>query len=690
MKAKLLALVSLASLFVLNGCNGIGDKDTLLARINDEKVFQEDYTLLLKNGGPLQTFKNKYLYDQLYSKAALVSRALSEYPELDQEWQSYFADLDPRVLTMVFQRYYASECLTYSDAELRKFYDLNRSLFPADSTGEFLMARADVANRYYASMNKDLFSAFIKDTMKMENPSAEDSLRALKTFADRRRMELQKEFFENVLEKAQISVQEVPAVDPKVYYERHKDQFMTVPGYELYHVQGDSSELTSLITDSISLDQFKQVAATKSKNAETAKDSGYVGHVKKGYVIPHGIGQVVNLAATLEGKNPGFVTPVLRSADKTFHVFYLASIDQSRLKPFDRVDAGIANGIKSGAYFDVDSSVVLITKAGAPVFKESDMIRFNEKFFRRAINGPMHQRIVSMIAENMAFAEMAKKAKLNHSWEYRALKRSSRMDYICTRYMEKKLGGENIPEDSLKALYDRVGSPIHQGYSYEQAKSDLRKVAAFPKNIYEHEYFMCYRIIYAGKTYDESVPFIYDKRSAEVNKLMQERYAAEAYSEADVHLYSTTETEYKPQMLYNVLIPKADSLYQAGNRSAAYYEYRKVMYAYPDVDSLFEKVAYEMAVAQGENDEFADAEGEYYAFYTMWPNSPNAEKAMFSRGFILNENLKWNSLAQEVLESFLQKYPNSELKESAQWLVDNIKSGGKLADDLMKKIESEE
>ena len=49
MKAKLLTLVSLASLFILNGCNGIGDKDTLLARIDGEKVYQEDYALLLKN-----------------------------------------------------------------------------------------------------------------------------------------------------------------------------------------------------------------------------------------------------------------------------------------------------------------------------------------------------------------------------------------------------------------------------------------------------------------------------------------------------------------------------------------------------------------------------------------------------------------------------------------------------------------
>jgi TolA-binding protein len=56
----------------------------------------------------------------------------------------------------------------------------------------------------------------------------------------------------------------------------------------------------------------------------------------------------------------------------------------------------------------------------------------------------------------------------------------------------------------------------------------------------------------------------------------------------------------------------------------------------------------------------------------------------------LNENLKRNDDARQVLEEFLQKYPNSELRESAQWLLDNIKSNGKLADELMKKIEAEE
>ena len=691
MKAKLLALVSLASLFFLNGCNGIGDKDTLLARIDKEKVYQEDYTLLMKNGETYHVSKGQFLYDMLYSKAALVTRALAEYPELADEWEKHYADLESRVLMMVYQRYYVMECMMYSDAELRQFYDANRNLFPADSTGEFLMARGDVASYYYVSKNQEQFDAYVKDTLKLENPSEEELLKQKKNYADMHRRALRQEMSENVLEKAHIGLQEVTAVDAKAYYNKHKDEFMTVPGYELYHVQGDSAKLANLFAETPTLEQFKAAAYTNSSNQKTAKDSGYVGHVKQNYALPYGIGMVNDLSGALEGKEPGFVTPVIRANDmKNFHRFYLAAVDPAKLKTYDRVGAGIEAGVKAGTYFDVDSSTVLITVAGKPVFTEADLLRFNDAYFHRALSQQIHQRMVQMIAETFAYAELAKEAKLNHSWEYRALYRFNRLEFLSSRYIDKKLFGKDIPEDSLKDFYDRVGKYVHPGYTYEQAKDLLHKMALFPENMYKHDYYMCYRVFYAGKTYEQSMGEIYNKLVGEYTGTKTGRFAAEAYEKADVHLYDTGIAEFKPYKTADKLMARADSLYQAGKKSDAYYAYRDVMYGYAEDDSLFERVAYEMAQIQGENEEYMDAEGEYYAFYTMWPNSVNAEKAMFSRGFMLNENLGWNDKALGVLEEFLQKYPNSELKESAQWLIDNIKSNGKLADDLMKKIEAEE
>jgi outer membrane protein assembly factor BamD (BamD/ComL family) len=171
---------------------------------------------------------------------------------------------------------------------------------------------------------------------------------------------------------------------------------------------------------------------------------------------------------------------------------------------------------------------------------------------------------------------------------------------------------------------------------------------------------------------------------------MKQRWMDEAYASATRHIYDTSVEEHVCEYDPQKLMAKADSLRNAGNRSSAYNTYRKVMNAYATDDSLFEKVAYEMAQVQNENEEYNDAEAEYYAFYTMWPNSPNAEKALFTRGFILDENINNDSLALTLFDEFLKRYPQSELKESVDWLAENIRSGGKLADDLVKKIEAEE
>jgi len=52
----------------------------------------------------------------------------------------------------------------------------------------------------------------------------------------------------------------------------------------------------------------------------------------------------------------------------------------------------------------------------------------------------------------------------------------------------------------------------------------------------------------------------------------------------------------------------------------------------------------------------------------------------------LSENLKNDSLALPLFKDFITKYPKSELKESVEWLIKNIESNGKLAQELVEKI----
>ena len=427
-----------------------------------------------------------------------------------------------------------------------------------------------------------------------------------------------------------------------------------------------------------SLEQFKQKSVEVSTNAQTSKDSGYVGVVKKDYALPYGIGELPKLFVELKNREIGFVTPVIRDSKRNYHIFYLAALVPSKLKPYDRVQTGIEVGLKSGELFDVDSSFVLISRSGSPLFTEKDLRLYSEKFARTRMTKSAHERLVRMTFEFLAFENLAEKDRLNHSWEFRAIVRDARWDYIVRTYSLKAKNLDRFSGDSLREIY----GPLNE--------SELQLMASIPMNLYKYEYYKGYSLLSFGKTLNQCVPEIFSRIKSDYNKNWLARRLAEAYDGAMVHIYNTDVPEYKPEMLADVLLKKADSLYKAGNRSAAISEYSKLQIAYADVDSLLDKAIYNRALIESENDDYEKAEADYYTYYEIWPESPNAEKAMFSRGFILNENLHWNNNAVDVLEEFLQKYPNSELRESAQWLLDNIKSNGKLAEDLMKKIEAEE
>ena len=688
MKAKLLALVSLASLFLLNGCNGIGDKDTLLARIDKEKVYQEDYDLLIMNPTLKEKPKNVRLYEDLYAKAALVSRALSEYPSLEQEWKVWFTQIEPRTLTTVFQRHYVMECLTYSERELRQFYDANRSLFPDDSVASFREIRSRVAKLYDLSKHRAEYEAFAKENSDSEKTG--DSLRVQAKFFEYRQQEIQKNYMENVRDEQHVVVNPLPDVNARDYYNHHKDQFMTVPGYEVYHIQTDDSlALTNLFAETPSLEQFKLAAVANSKNEETSKDSGYVGRVKKNYALPYGIGMIEQIAE-LDGKSEGYLSTVMRAQNGMFHRFYLVKQVPSELKRFDRVEKESEIGFKIGSLFEVDSSFVLITRNGKPVMTERDLLAQNQKLYKRNLNAESHSRMVEMFADFFAYAAIAEQLHLNHTWEYRAIIRTMRRSFILNRYFEKLINGDNVSEDLVKSLYEKIGNPLKPETSYEESIKDLKILLAVPYNLYKRTYYLEYQMSSVGKTFEQTIYQNYNRLSSLFLEAYSERLAAQSYAEATVHLYDTSIPEYKKDLSVSAMMARADSLNKAGKWRDAEDTYHSVLLAYADNDSVFEKASYERAYILGENNEYWPAEMEYYTFYKMWPNSPNAEKAMFSRAFILNENLKRNEDARLVLEEFLQKYPNSELRESAQWLLDNIKSNGKLADELMKKIEAEE
>ncbi len=690
MKARLYALAASVFCVSLMGCNGVGPKETLLAKINDDSVYKEDVLFMLEGGRydhdslPL----GKMLYDRFYSGYLLSQKALAEYPSLEKEWDNLSASLEIRWLTTVYRDYYQSERFGFSDAELQQYYDSNKEKYPnADSITGFYGVRSDVARDYYVLKNKVEFDAFLAKKLELvKEPSQNDTTEAKRTFTIQRSKEMKESTAANILENEHYKIVELPPIDPKAYYEKHKDQYKTVPGYELYDLQGkDSVALAKLLAENADLQAFKLAAVKNTANKLVAADSGYIGVVKQNYAIPYGIGMMNELDPVLEGKSAGFITPVLRSQDGNFHRFYLASVVPSVEKPYERVAPAILKSIENKELLDVDSSVVLITKDGNPVFTEADLIKFNNDFVKRPLTKRSHDWTVKMLAEHYAFADAARRLKLDHDWEFRAILRSARLEFLSERYLDSVV--VKVSEDSARVWFDKNLAADNPMTKFDDVKYRMMVMASFPQVLTLRDYYMGYAVMYRGQDYKKVMLNLFDRRYGEYRSAVKDRIAAEAYNNARIHLYDPSIPEYKPTTYAQALLSRADSLYKAGNKDDAYLEYRTLLFTYGDVDSLACKALYEMADIRNDQGQYAEADAEYYAFYKIFPKSPNAEKAMFSRGFILNENLGKDSLALEVLGEFVNAYPNSEFKESANWLMDNIRSGGKLQEDLSKKIE---
>ena len=677
MNKKVLFLCSLCC-FALVGCNGIGSGEERLARVDNETVYVEDLDLALKLSGSDRTQVEKLTNDLLY-RAAMVSKALQDFPELATRWESYSKNLQDRVLTLVYQRYYSMENLTFSDSELRKYFNAHKSEFAKDSADvEFLDVRGTVAEHLLLSREADKFKESGLDTV---------------TYLHQFRQNLMETSIKSVNEKYPVKIEKIIPPNQEAYYEKHKEEFKTAPAFEVYHVQmEDSAALAKLFAKPVKdLEQFKEIATKYSENKETAANGGYVGKVKDGFAFPYGIGIINGLGKAFTGMPEGTISPVLATTRTPGrHVFYLVKEFPPEVKPFDRVKGEVEARMLNVGYLELDPGYVLISKNGEPFITEKDILQIFEEEPGLPKTNRSRDRFIASIAESASFAEAARALKLDHSWEYRAFMRQTRGNYILAHYEEMAPAKDMLPEDSLRAYFEKNGNPVRPDIPFEDSKEDLNDYIKFPENILKHEYYFNY-VLYGKRNIEDIRRSVFNMNFRALRATRKEMREASIWSKANVRLYKENITV-KPAESFAAedLIRAADSLYKARAYEASLAKWRKVRDVYPDVDSLYAQATFQIAQVESEAEQFSFAEAEYYAYYRMWPKSPDAEKAMFSRGFILNENMHKDSLALEVLEEFQKTYPNSEMGKDVSWLIENIKSGGKLAEDLMKKIEAEE
>ena len=693
MKKALLVFFSFCAL-VLSGCNSIGDKDTLVARVNGEPIFKEDYAFMMRVGNIVpNTEQMRKASSSLFSRKALYTVALQKYPELKEQLDAHNVALENYLLTFVYQRLYSMDRLMYSDHELAFYYDKHRDQF-ADSLS-YMNLRDKVADAMYIESNYDSLKSYAFKHRNLSDTSSEVKITydIKERFVSDHRQRIVRETGPALLKKYNIQECKIEMPSVEEYYEKHKSLYMTMNGFVVYHVESaDSAALAKRFKGKkVDLKAFMKIASKFSENPDTKKAKGYVGKVLIGHALPYGIGFVQNMFVELDSLPDGAVSSIIKSESTgRYHVFYRESVVPSEQKPLDRVRKAIEHDLATTANYELDSSYVLVTKNGEPAIREKDVLAVYGDNGMMVRSRRTHDQIVQSLALQLAFASEAREVGLDRSWEYRAMKRQSDVDYVIKLYRMKVLSHIVVPEDSLKALYARMGNPAHPTLSYEESRSELSDWFEIPENIMKRMYYYAEED-YLPDTYEQAKKRVFESAYLAFRSGRWDKEVVTSWGSAKVDLFADNITLLPQEWSVELAVRSADSLYtQDKNLEKAYLAWSGIRERYADIDSVAKKATFELAHIYSDKEEFDKAQREYRAFYRTWPDSPDAEKAMFSRGFILNENLHKDAEALKVFEEFKKTYPKSELNESVDWLVQNIKSNGKLADDLMKKIAAEE
>jgi len=106
------------------------------------------------------------------------------------------------------------------------------------------------------------------------------------------------------------------------------------------------------------------------------------------------------------------------------------------------------------------------------------------------------------------------------------------------------------------------------------------------------------------------------------------------------------------------------------DQSKAEEVWKKLLKKYPQFNLEKEFFDYAQKAQDEENPEFAIKL--YDEILDFFPESPNREKAFFLKGFVYSEQLKDYTKAKEIYEKFIKDYPESELKDDAEFMLENL------------------
>ncbi|MDR0518250.1 MAG: peptidyl-prolyl cis-trans isomerase [Fibromonadaceae bacterium] len=658
--------LSLAFLFLVS-CGTAPTTDKTIAKIGDTSLFVSDAEFLASIR-PAEHREKEAILQELQKVAedrrmAEAARRMfaGEQPAIQQN----LAESENARLAQVYVYFYLQANMGHTNKALWDFYSKNKSKY-ADSVDflPFIRMREKIALDLYLKEN-----FMLADKITDSNRSAVlDSCRRAITDSE----------IEKLKSLYKVELIKIEPPNAEEYYKSNPDEFKTRTGYKLFSISD---------ADSVAL-------AKKIKGISAREDFAAIAQempiAKAGHAIM-GIGMLPALDGEVSSLGAKKITKILRAPDTNlYYVFYIDSIIPPQLKPFDRAKDLVKAALESKGDIPLDSSAVLVTMAGKPFITEKDVMEFKEKIppfrkmqFRREI-------AVKNILEERLYAKAAKEKGIDKSAEYMAWNRQLLDQAYIKLFMDslitKTLG---IPEDSLRAAYEAEKDFLFSPNSFEDSKLDVAVWLRIPDIAYKREFAL------NGSSYGEAPNWesikkeAYKKIRYKEFRSIQESTIINFQKNIPVSIIDTSWTLEFTASDFAGIAEQAKKQYENRNLQKAKTLWETARAMFLQNDSIQRAVSYELANIYQELGSYSDAVNEYKVVAKVWPNDPNAYKAYFMQGFVLSEYEKKDSLALQIFEEMLSKFPKSELSEDARVLVENIKSGGKVLEDLIKKIESQ-